>query len=74
MYEIFITCGREGCNSRVQVTQPGQMPVGWSAITYQRSQVQMLQQQQNGPARPEMVQLPMCSWKCAHKFVSGFLT
>lgn len=77
MYEVFIICDREECNSRVQVPQPGALPTGWLGIQWQRAPVHVAMPGPN-QADPqqgrELVTSMFCSWKCAMHFAKGFLT
>lgn len=75
-YSVFVECDQEGCNSRIQVNQPGDLPEGWSYIEFIKPALSLLTLN-NGSVRPDQkvrVRKLFCSWRCHMKEVKKYLT
>lgn len=71
-FQAFAQCDREGCNANAQVTQPGALPPGWMQLVYGTPMTT------NGrgslaPQQYQPIAKLFCSWRCALKFVRGYV-
>lgn len=64
--EFFVICDHDGCNSRVQTPQPGNLPPSWVVINYGAANIKSGQMEQR--------QKVFCGWRCANKFTKSNLT
>lgn len=68
-FEYFITCDRPDCNARVQVPQPGAIPMNWIQVRYAKPNLNP----SNSNGEMEAAVLTVCGWKCLLKHVKGFV-
>ena len=67
-YEIYINCGEESCNSRVQVEQVDALPLSWVVTRHAETKLVDGGVPQNTP-----VTKIFCGWRCVSKFAKYHL-